>query len=152
MNKLSLVIVAASSFGVIFTAIIALAQAQVLFLPYFTPAKIQFHGLNDQYPVNGSMNYEISLVGYGSNCISFTSQILRKESSSTGGDERVAYFSKTDDCRKITISQGAYNYRQNFSYGGHVVLGHPGDYKLKVDVIDEITKQNSTDFRVFTVK
>jgi hypothetical protein len=145
------VIIVASSSTLVLALFIALAQAQLLFLPYFTPTKIEFYGLEDQYPVNGSMTYTISLKGYGSNCIGFTAQTLRKESSLPGGEERVAYFSKTDDCRKISISQGAYNYSQNFSYSGHIVLGEPGDYKVKVDVLDQITRQNYTDTRIFTV-
>ncbi len=152
MDRRTIIIVAASSSAIVFTVFLALAQAQVIFLPYFTPTKIEFHGLEDEYPVNGSMSYTISLKGYGSNCIGFTAQILRIESSLPDGEERVAYFSKTDDCRKISISQGAYNYSQNFSYSGHVILGAPGDYSVKVDVLDEITGQNYTDVRLFKVQ
>ena len=147
-----LLIVAASLSAVAIGTIVVLSQAQIIFLPYFTPAKIEFHGLQDEYPVNGSMTYTVSLRGYGSNCIGFTAQTLRKEDSLPKGEERVAYFSKTDDCRKISISQGPYNYSQSFSYSGHVVLGHPGDYRVEVVVFDEITKQNSMEMRAFRVK
>jgi hypothetical protein len=143
--------IAASSSLVIFASFFALAQAQIIFLPYFTPTKIEFHGLEHQYPVNGSMRYVISLKGYGSNCISFTAQILRNDGPLPDG-ERIAYFSKTDDCRKISISQGAYNYTRNFSYSGNAVLGKPGDYRIKVEVFDQVTKQNLSDMRAFKVK
>ena len=152
MMRVAKIIVAASSSVVAFASFFALAQAQLIFMPYFTPAKIEFHGLEDHYPVNGSMSYDISLKGYGSNCIGFTAQTLRKDSSVPGGQERVAYFSKTDDCRKIHVSQGAYNYTQNFSYSGNVVLGYPGDYRVEVAVYDEITGQNYREMRAFTVK
>jgi hypothetical protein len=152
MKTLLKIVIAASSSTMVFALFFALAQAQLIFLPYLTPTKIEFHGLEDQYPVNGSMTYTISLKGYGSNCIGFTAQTLLMESSLPEGEERVAYFSQTDDCRKISISQGAYNYSQNFSYSGPVILGDPGDYKVKVDVFDQITRQNHTDIRIFTVR
>jgi hypothetical protein len=142
----------ACSAGVIIALFIGLAQTQILFLPYFTPAKIEFQGLQQQYPVNGSMAYTISLKGYGSNCLGFTAETLRKIGSLTDEEERVSYFSKTDDCRKINISEGAYNYSQSFSYNGPVVLGRPGEYRVKVAVLDEITRQNYTDTRAFMVK
>src|SRR5439155_17375322 len=151
MNAL-LLIVAALLSAVAIGTIVVLSQAQIIFLPYFTPAKIEFQGLQDEYPVNGSMTYTVSLKGYGSNCIGFTAQTVRKEGSLPKGGERVAYFSKTDDCRKISISQGAYNYSQSFSYSGNVVLGYPGDYRVEVVVFDEITKQNSMEMRAFRVK
>lgn len=147
-----LLIVAALLSAVAMGTIVVLSQAQIIFLPYFTPAKIEFQGLQDEYPVNGSMTYTVSLKGYGSNCIGFTAQTLRKEDSLPKGEERVAYFSKTDDCRKISISQGPYNYSQSFSYSGHVVLGHPGDYRVEVAVYDEITGQNYREMRAFKVK
>ena len=147
-----LLIVAASLSAVAIGTIVVLSQAQIIFLPYFTPAKIEFHGLQDEYPVNGSMTYTISLKGYGSNCIGFTAQMLHMDESLPKGEERVAYFSKTDDCRKISISQGPYNYSQSFSYSGNVVLGYPGDYRVEVAVYDEITGQNYREMRAFTVK
>jgi hypothetical protein len=150
--KTSQKIIIVASSALILALFFGLARAQLIFFPYFTPTKIEFHGLEDQYPVNGSMTYTISLKGYGSNCIGFTAQTLRNESSLAGGEERVAYFSKTDDCRKISISQGAYNYSQNFSYSGPVVLGELGDYKVKVNVFDQITRQNYTDMRAFVVR
>ena len=140
------------SSALVFALFFALAQAQLIFLPYLTPTKIEFHGLEDQYPVNGSMKYAISLKGYGSNCISFTAQIVRNDGPLPDGGERIAYFSKTDDCRKISISQGAYNYTRNFSYSGDTVLGKPGDYRIKVEVFDQVTKQNLSDMRGFRVK
>ena len=152
MVRYLLVIATGAICAIAIVVFVGLVHAQVIFLPYFTATKIEFSGLQDEYPVNGSMTYTVSLKGYGSNCIGFTAQTLRKEDSLPKGEERVAYFSRTDDCRKISISQGPYNYSQSFSYSGHVVLGHPGDYRVEVAVFDEITKQNSMEMRAFRVK
>jgi hypothetical protein len=132
-----------------FSIFIFLAQAQVIFVPYFTPTYIEFEGLQEQYPINGSMTYVISLMGFGSNCIAFKMEMLR-EDTITGGEERIAYFNKIDDCRTIQISQGPYNYSRDFSYSGSV-LGKPGDYRVYVNVFDEITRQNATDNRPFKI-
>src|SRR2546426_10033107 len=96
-----LLIVAALLSAVAMGTIVVLSQAQIIFLPYFTPAKIEFQGLQNEYPVNGSMTYTVSLKGYGSNCIGFTAGALRKEGAVRKGEGRVAYCSKTDDCRQI---------------------------------------------------
>lgn len=152
MKTLLKIMIVVLSSALVFALFFALAQAQILFLPYFTPTKIEFHGLEDQYPVNGSIAFVISLKGYGSNCINFTAQILRNDGTLPDGGERMAYFSKKDDCRKISISQGAYNYTRNFSYSGDAVLGKPGDYRIKVEVFDQVTKQNLSDMRAFKVK
>ncbi len=143
--------VVVSAVAIAFGIFVILAQAQAIFVPYFTPTYIEFEGLQKQYPVNGSMTYVISLKGFGSNCIAFEMEMLHVDSSIPGGEERVAYFSKIDDCRTTQISQGEYSYSQDFSYSGSVVLGKPGDYKVNVNVFDEITRQNSTDSRPFKV-
>jgi hypothetical protein len=65
--------------------IVAMAQVQTVFLPYFTPTRIEFQGLEGQYAVNGLMAYAISLKGYGSNCIAFETGIYRQDSSLQSG-------------------------------------------------------------------
>ena len=152
MVRYLLVIATGAICAIAIVVFVGLVHAQVIFLPYFTATKIEFSGLQDEYPVNGSMTYTISLKGYGSNCIGFTAQVLHMDESLPKGEERVAYFSKTDDCRKISISQGPYNYSQSFSYSGNVILGYPGDYRVEVAVYDEITGQNYREMRAFTVK
>ena len=91
------------------------------------------------------MNYEISLKGYGSNCIAFEAEMVR------GLSEQAAYYSQVQDCRKVEISEGSYNYAKSFAYSGPVVLGKPGKYQINVDVFDQITRQNHTDTRSFIV-
>jgi hypothetical protein len=146
------VMVAAAGAIAAFGVFVALAQAQAIFVSYFTLTHIEFEGLEDQYPVNGSMVYTISLKGYGSNCIAFEAEMLREDPSILGGEEKVAYFKQIQDCRKINISHGPYNYSKDFSYGGNAVLGKPGDYRVEVTVLDQITGQKYVDTHSFGVK
>jgi hypothetical protein len=125
---------------------VALAQAHAISVPYLTPMRIEFKGLDAQYPVNGSMGYAISVKGYGSNCLDFEAQVIHEESK-----DRVAYFGEVEDCRKIEIAQGPYNYTQSFSYSGATVLGRPGDYRIEVGVTDQITGQRHNETRPFIV-
>lgn len=125
---------------------VAMAQAQAIFVPYLTPTRLEFSGLENEYPVNGTMNYSISLKGYGSNCIDFQAQVIREQ-----GNERVAYFGEVQDCRKIEIAQGAYNYTKSFTYTGNTVLGVAGSYYVQVSVRDQITGQNHSEIRTFIV-
>ena len=148
MKRTVRIIAAVAAAAVAFSAFVALAQAHAIFAPYFTPTRIDFQGLEDQYPVNGSMNYEISVKGYGSNCIAFEAQMVRESSEL---QEQAAYYGEIQDCRKIEISQGPYNYTQSFSYGGPVVLNEPGNYHINVGVFDQITRQNYADTRSFIV-
>lgn len=145
--KRSVAIVAAAV-AVAFGAFVALAQAHAIFVPYFTPARIEFEGLEDRYPVNGSMSYSVSLKGYGSNCIAFDAGIFREDRPN---EERVAYYSQTQDCRTIDVSQGHYNYTRSFSYRGDTVLGKPGDYRVDVNAFDQITGQKYAESRPFIV-
>jgi hypothetical protein len=140
-------VASALAFGIF----VGLAQTQDIFVHYFTPTSIEFEGLQDRYPMNGSMSYSISLKGYGSNCITFEAEVLREDSSLPQGEERVAYYSQIQDCRKIDIALSQYNYTKSFSYSGHTVLGKPGDYRVDVTMSDQVTKQNYTENRLFTV-
>jgi hypothetical protein len=132
---------AAIAFGIF----VAMAQAQAIYVPYFTPTKIEFQDLEGQYPLNGSMNYEISLKGYGSNCIAFEAEMVR------GDGERAAYYNQIQDCRTIEISEGPYNYTRSFSYSGDVVLGEPGSYQVNVRASDQITGQQYASSQSFIV-
>lgn len=126
---------------------VSMAQAQAIFVPYLTPTRIEFSGLESEYPVNGTMNYSLSLTGYGSNCIDFQAQVIREPDK-----ERVAYFAEVQDCRKIEIAHGAYNYTKSFTYGGSTVLGVAGSYQVQVNVHDQITGQNHSEVRSFIVE
>lgn len=126
---------------------VAMAQAQAIFVPYLTPTHIEFQGLESKYPVNGTMNYSISLTGYGSNCIDFQAQVIRGQDN-----ERVAYFGEIQDCRKIEIARGPYNYTKSFVYSGSTVLGIVGSYEIQVNVRDQITDQRYAETRSFVVE
>ena len=143
---------AAATTAAVLGVFIVLAQTHAIYVPYFTPARIEFQGLEDRYPVNGSINYAVSLKGYGSNCVAFEAGIFRKDGSLPQGEERVAYYNQIQDCRKIDISQGPYNHTRSFSYSGEVVLGKPGTYRVDVDIFDQITGQNSVGTRSFIVE
>jgi hypothetical protein len=125
---------------------ISMAQAQAIFVPYFTPTHIKFQGLEKEYPINGTMNYSVSLTGYGSNCIDFQAQVIREHDK-----ERVAYFGEVQDCRKIEIAHGAYNYTKSFTYSGNTVLGVAGDYHIQVNVRDQTTNQSHSAINSFIV-
>lgn len=150
--KKSIIIIVGPAAIAVFGLFIALAQAQVILVPFFTPARIEFQGLQDQYVMNGSMIYTISLKGYGSNCIAFEAGIFRQDSSLPAGEERVAYYNQVQDCRKIDILRGQYNYTKSFSYSGNSVLGKPGDYRVDVGVFDQITRQNYNKTHSFIVE
>jgi hypothetical protein len=151
MKRFATITVAAAGATIAFGAFVAMAYAQVIFVPYFTPTRIEFEGLEDRYPVNGSISFSISLKGYGSNCIQFETQILR-EDSSLRESEKVVYYDQTQDCRKIDIVQGQYNYTKSFSYSGPTVLGKPGYYEVSVTVFDQITKQEIDQKSAFIVE
>jgi|GEM_PF-2039936 len=126
--------------------LVAMAQSHAILVPYLTPMRIEFVGLESEYPVNGTMNYSISVRGHGSNCIDFQAQMIR------GMDkERVAYFGEVQDCRKIEIVHGPYNYTKSFTYSGSTVLGVAGSYQVLVNVHDQITDQNHSEMRSFIV-
>lgn len=139
-------ILAGSAAAVSVGIFVAMAQAQAIFVPYLTPTRIEFSGLESEYPVNGTMNYSISLRGYGSNCIDFKAEVIREMDN-----ERVAYFEQVQDCRKIETAYGAYNYTKSFSYTGSTVLEVAGSYQILVNVHDQITNQNHSEMRPFIV-
>ncbi len=125
---------------------IILAEAQLIFVPVFTPTTLNVDGIADSYPVNGSMNFSVTAKGYGSNCVILKSTITDQQSNN-----QVAFFRKADDCRYIPIVYGQYNYTRSFSYHGSVVLGKPGDYLLHIEFTDEITGTKQVVERTFKV-
>jgi hypothetical protein len=146
--SIQMAIAACSAGG--FAIFLLMAQYQFIFVPFFTPSHVEFRGLEDQYAANGSMSYTVSLKGFGSNCVAFEAELIRHEPLSHA-EERVAYYSKIDDCRTIQVSQGPYNYSKDFNYSGPVVLGKAGEYKLRVAVTDEITKGSFSSEKAFRV-
>lgn len=147
MSIIIIIIVVAGGFAIF----LGLAQTQSIFVPYFTRTSIEFEGLQKAYPVNGSMDYVISIKGYGSNCIALEAGIFREDSASSE-EERVAYYSQIQDCRKIEISQGQYNYTKSFSYSGSTVLGEPGNYRVDISILDQVTGQKYNERSSFIVE
>ncbi|HXG06870.1 MAG TPA: hypothetical protein VNI77_06045 [Nitrososphaera sp.] len=141
------IILAGAAAAITVGILLALAQLHTIFVPYLTPMRMEFVGLESEYPVNGTMHYTISLRGYGSNCIDFQAQVIREQDK-----ERVAYFREVQDCRKIEIVQGAYNYTKSFTYSGSTVLGVAGRYQVLVNVHDQITDQYHSETRSFVVE
>jgi hypothetical protein len=125
---------------------IILAEAQLIFVPVFTPTTLSIDGVAASYPVNSSINYSVTVKGYGSNCLALKATITNEQSNS-----QVAFFRKADDCRYMTISYGAYNYTRSFSYQGNAVLGKAGDYLLHVEFTDEITGDKQVLDKTFKV-
>ena len=148
--KVILIVIIIGAVG--FSIFLGLAQTQLIFVPYLTTTSIHFEGLQDTYVVNGSMDYIIYLRGYGSNCIAFEAGIFREKDQPSSEEERVAYYSQTQDCRKIDISQGQYNYTKSFSYSGNTVLGEPGNYRVDVNVLDQGTGRTYSEKRSFIVE
>jgi hypothetical protein len=144
------VAVAAATAGLVITLIVTVGP-QSISAPFLAPTTIEFDGLQSQYPVNGSINFSVSLKGYGSNCIAFRMELIRHDSSDSAALQRVAYYDKIDDCRKISIVEGSFNYTKDFSYNGSAVLGKTGHYTVQVTVTDQITKLNVTSMRSFTL-
>ncbi|MEM3161083.1 MAG: hypothetical protein QXJ74_09905 [Nitrososphaera sp.] len=131
-----------------FAVFVALAQSQVIAVPYFTPAVLEIQGLQDTYGVNGSANFTATVKGYGSNCHLLQAELLYLDGSE---GERMAYYRKADDCRFMVITHGPYNLTRSFDYGGQNVFGREGDYKLQVqfeDLIDGTKASETRDLQV----
>lgn len=130
---------AAAAFGVFFV----LAQAHVIYVPYFTPVHLWIDGLQERYGVNGSATFTVTVDGYGSNCHMLQVEVLR-------GGERASYYRKADDCRFMEIVHGRYNLTRVFDYG-ELVLGTEGDYLLQVQFEDLVDGTRASATRQFTV-
>lgn len=130
----------AAAFGVL----VALAQAHVIFVPYFTPAAIQVDGLQQTYALNGNATFTVTAKGYGSNCHMLQVEILRE-------GERASYYRRADDCRFMEITHDRYDLTRSFNYGGETVLGEEGAYELRVqfeDLVDGTKASVTRPFRV----
>ena len=131
---------AAAALGVF----VALAQAHVIFVPYFTPATLRIEGLQQRYSVNGDATFTVTADGYGSNCHMLQVEILHE-------GERAAYYRKADDCRFMEITHGRYNLTRTFDYGGEDVLGREGDYMLQVQFEDLVDGTRASATKTFQV-
>jgi hypothetical protein len=130
---------AAAAFGIF----VALAQAHVILVPYFTPAALEVQGLAPSYEIGQDARFDVTANGYGSNC-----HMLEVEA--VHGGERVSYFKRADDCRFMEITHGQYNMTRPFEYGTQV-LQDTGQYTVDIrfeDLIDGTKAQTSRTFQV----
>ncbi len=128
-----------------FAAFVALAQAHVIFVPYFTPAVLQVEGLQEEYNNGESASFTVSVKGYGSNCHMLQVEVLDEEG------ERASYYRRADDCRFMTIAHGQYNLTRAFDYDSSTVLGRGGTYELDVQFEDLIDGTKASVKRTFVV-
>lgn len=131
---------AAAAFGIF----VALAQAQVILVPYFTPAALEVQGLDDSYQVNGPAQFTVVAKGYGSNC-----HML--EVAATQEGERVSYYKRADDCRFMEITHGRYNLTRSFEYGSEA-LGKAGQYTVDIRFEDLADGTRAVTSRTFEVQ
>jgi hypothetical protein len=128
-----------------FAVFVALAQAHVIFVPYFTPTVILVEGLREEYRAGEDVDFIVSVEGYGSNC-----HMLQVETLDAEG-ERASFYRRADDCRTMTITHGQYNLTRAFDYDGSTVLGKGGTYDTKVQFEDLIDGTKASVTRKFTV-
>ena len=124
---------------------VVLAQAHVIFVPYFTPVTLQVEGLQTDYQVGQDVSFRVSVDGYGSNC-----HMLQVETLDNEG-ERISFYRRADDCRVMSISHGKYNLTRTFDYDGPTILANEGTYNLDVrfeDLIDGTKKSSTKSFSV----
>lgn len=128
-----------------FAVFVALAQAHVIFVPYFTPAILQVEGLRDEYGAGEDANFTVSVKGYGSNC-----HMLQVEALDEQGD-RASFYRRADDCRFREITHGQYNLTRAFDYDAGIVLGRGGTYSIDVQFEDLVDGTKASAARTFTV-
>lgn len=127
---------------VAFGVFVALAQAHVIMVPYFTPAALKVQGLGDSYNSGEPVRFTVVAEGYGSNCHSI-------EVEATHEGERVSYFKRADDCRFMEIAHGRYNFTRSFEYGSEV--GQAGRYTVDIKFEDLIDGAKAEKTEMFTV-
>lgn len=130
---------AAAAFGVF----VALAQAHIILVPYFTPAVLEVQDLESSYQAGGPARFAVAAKGYGSNCHSLEVEAVHE-------GERVSYFKRADDCRFIEITHGQYNFTRSFEYGSEV-LEKDGTYSVDIrfeDLVDGTAVETSRTFEV----
>lgn len=130
----------------VFGVFVALAQAHVIFVPFFTPAVLQVEGLREDYSANQDMSFTVRVDGYGSNCHMLQVEILNEDGA------RKSYYRKADDCRFMTITHGPYNFTKTFEYGGENVLPTDGTYKLDLQFEDQIDGTKVSMTRILRVQ
>jgi hypothetical protein len=131
---------AAAAFGVF----IALAQAHVILVPYFTPVALEVQGLESSYQSGVPAQFTVIAKGYGSNCHSLEVEAMHE-------GERVSYFKRADDCRFMEITHGQYNFTRSFEYGSEV-LGKAGAYTIDIRFEDLVDGTKAETERMFQVR
>lgn len=131
--------------AIIFAVFVALAQAQVISMPYFTPATVRVDGLSDNYDINENATFTITAQGYGSNCHALQVEAVHK-------GERKSFYRKADDCRYMQITHGPYNFTRSLEYESGV-FNAEGKYKLDVlfeDLVDGRKASLTRNFNIGT--
>ena len=129
--------VGAISTATTFSIFMILAQTQTISVPIFTPTTVLIEGLQEKYNVHETVNFVVKIKGYGSNChqLDVSTSILDATHIN-----RVAYYSKADDCRFMAIIHGPYNFTKAFSYGGGgAIFDKEGTYTIDAtfnDLVD----------------
>jgi hypothetical protein len=128
--------------AIAFAVFVALAQAQVLNVPYFTPATVSIDGLDDAYAEGEGANFVVTAKGYGSNCHMLQAELSHEV-------ERKSFYRKADDCRFMDITHGQYNFTRPFEYDGQLLA--KGSYKLDVLFEDLVDGKKASATRTFSV-
>jgi hypothetical protein len=128
--------------AIAFAVFVALAQAQVLNVPYFTPATISIDGLDDAYAEGEKASFVVTAKGYGSNCHMLQAELLHE-------GERKSFYRKADDCRFMDITHGQYNFTRPFEYDSQLLA--KGSYRLDVLFEDLVDGKKASTTRTFNV-
>lgn len=136
-------IAGAAGAAAVFGVFLALAQAHIILVPFFTPTILQVEGLRQNYRVGDDASFLVRVDGYGSNCRMLQAEVLLD-------GERASYYRKADDCRLMVITHGPYNFTRSFDYDSEV-LGKEGTYKLDVQFEDLVDGSKASATRTFTV-
>ena len=138
--------VAGGAVAATFVVFVALAQAHIILVPYFTPAVLRVEGLGQEYGLGQDVSFQVVVNGYGSNC-----HMLEVEALDERG-ERVSYYRRADDCRFMTITHSQYNFTRPFDYDGQTVIANEGTYKIEFQFEDLVDGTKASATRTLVVK
>jgi hypothetical protein len=138
-------VISAGIVAAVFAIFVALAQSQVIFVPYITPTTLQVDGLEQSYGPGKNATFTVGAKGYGSNC-----HLLQVETQDKDG-YRASFYSKTDDCRFMIITHGPYNFTRSFDYGSEV-FAKQGPYKLDVQFQDLVDGRKASVTKSFIMR
>ena len=149
-RRIRRLVLGAISTAIAFSIFMILAQTQTLSVPIFTPTTVLIEGLQEKYNVYETVNFVVKIEGYGSNChqLEVSTSIL-----DAAHINRVAYYSKADDCRFMAITHGPYNFTKAFSYGGGgAIFNKEGTYTIDATFNDLVDHHSVRVKRSFTIQ